>query len=68
MEFIGFYTFKCHQGDEIRLKHYAGILLIEFWDDLIYNMDMGTNGSVDTEEARAAWVPVFREKLTPVRK
>ena len=25
----------------MRLKHYAGILLIEFWDDLIYNMDTG---------------------------
>ena len=30
MEFIGFYIFKCHHGDEIRLKHYAGILVIEF--------------------------------------
>ena len=38
MEFIGFYTFKSHQGDEIRLKHYAGILLIEFWADLIYDI------------------------------
>ena len=28
MEFIGFYIFKCHHGDEIRLKHYAGILVI----------------------------------------
>ena len=30
MEFIVFYIFKCHQGDKIRLKHYAGILVIEF--------------------------------------
>ena len=35
-------------SQEIRLKHYAGILLIEFWADLIYDMD--------TEEA-AVWVP-----------
>ena len=41
MELIGFYIFKCRDGDEIRLKHYAGILVIEFWDDLIYNMDTG---------------------------
>ena len=41
MEFIGFYIFNWHQGDEIRLKHYPGILLIEFWADLIYNMDTG---------------------------
>ena len=37
MEFIGFNIFKCPHGDEMRLKHYAGILLIEFWADLIYN-------------------------------
>ena len=32
MEFIitVFYIFKCHHGDEMRLKHYAGILVIEF--------------------------------------
>ena len=48
MGFIGFYIFKCRDGDEIRLKHYAGILVIEFWADLMYNMD--------TEEA-AAGVP-----------
>ena len=30
MEFIGFYIFKCHDGDEIRVKHYAGIIVIEF--------------------------------------
>ena len=30
MEFIGFYIFKCHHGEEIRLKHYAGVILIEF--------------------------------------
>ena len=39
MEFIAFYIFKCHDGDEVRLKHYAGILVIEFWADLIYNME-----------------------------
>ena len=33
MEFIVF----C----KIRVKHYAGILLIEFWADLMYNMDTG---------------------------
>ena len=48
MEFISFYTFKCHQGDEIRLKHYAGILVNEFWADLIYNMDTGKGGDVPT--------------------
>ena len=26
----GFYIFKWHHGDEMRLKHYAGILVIEF--------------------------------------
>ena len=30
IEFIGFYTFKWHHGDETRLKHYAGMVLIEF--------------------------------------
>ena len=30
MEFVGFNIFKCHPGEEIRLKHYAGILVIEF--------------------------------------
>ena len=65
MEFIGFYIFKCHHGEEIRPKHYAGILLIEFQKELIYNMDTGTNGRVRTEPlstlrveakmARLAW-------------
>ena len=41
MELIVFYTFKCHHGDEMGLKQYAGILLIEFCADLIYNMDTG---------------------------
>ena len=36
MELIGFYIFKCHHGDEMRLKQYAGILVIECWADLIY--------------------------------
>ena len=31
----------------MRIKHYAGILLIEFWADLIYEYDM------DTEKATA---------------
>ena len=35
----------------MRLKHYAGILVIEFWADLMYEYDM------DTEKA-AAWVPL----------
>ena len=30
MEFIVFYIFKCHNGQEIRLKHYAGMVVIEF--------------------------------------
>ena len=37
----------------MRIKHYAGILLIEFWADLIYEYDM------DTEKA-AACLPVTR--------
>ena len=28
--FIDFYIFKCHHGEEIRLKYYAGMVLIEF--------------------------------------
>ena len=32
----------------MRLKHYAGILVIEFWDDLIYNMETGKGGGVPT--------------------
>ena len=36
----------------MRIKHYAGILLIEFWADLIYEYDM------DTEKA-AACLPVI---------
>ena len=54
MEFIRFlHIFKWHRGDEIRLKHYAGILVIEFQADLIYEYDM------DTEKA-AACLPVTR--------
>ena len=37
----------------MRIKHYAGILLIELWADLIYEYDM------DTEKA-AACLPVTR--------
>ena len=36
----------------MRIKHYAGTLLIEFWADLIYEYDM------DTEKA-AACLPVI---------
>ena len=30
MEFIDFYIFKCHHGEQIRLKYYAGMVVIMF--------------------------------------
>ena len=48
MEFISFYIFKWHHGDEMRIKHYAGILLIEFRADLIYEYGYGKSGRVLT--------------------
>ena len=54
MEFISFYIFKCHHGDEMRLKQYAGILLIECWADLIYNMDTGKAAVCEPAEAKMA--------------
>ena len=53
MDFIGFYIFKCHQGDEIRLKHYAGILLIGFWANLIYNSGRVRTRPLSTAQVEA---------------
>ena len=60
MELIRFYIFKCRDGDEIRLKHYAGILVIEFWANLMHNMDTeeaaaGVTGTVNLIEWRQRW-------------
>ena len=66
MELIVFYIFKCRDGDEIRLKQYAGILVIEFWDDLIYNMDTGKAVSCVPDHCQHARVDAETWRGRPV--